>query len=49
VAATGRGEALHGALSLLGELEPGQSGWDRVIAATHPPLELRLEALEPPA
>jgi Zn-dependent protease with chaperone function len=49
VAATGRGEALHRALSLLGELEPGQSGWDRVIAATHPPLELRLEALEPPA
>ena len=49
VAATGRGEALHGALSLLGELEPGQSGWDRVIAGTHPPLELRLEALEPPA
>ena len=48
VAATGRGEALHRVLSLLGELEPGQSGWDRVIAATHPPLELRLEALEPP-
>ncbi len=46
VAGTGRGGALHGALSLLGELEPGQSGWDRVIAATHPPLELRLEALE---
>jgi len=43
---TGRGAALRGALSLLGELEPGQSGWDRVIAATHPPLELRLEALE---
>jgi Zn-dependent protease with chaperone function len=49
VRATGRGEALHRALSLLGELEPGQSGWDRVIAATHPPLELRLEALEPSA
>jgi len=49
VAATGRGEALHRALSLLGELEPGRSGWDRVIAATHPPRELRLEALEPEA
>ncbi len=49
VAASGRGGALHGALSLFGELEPGQSGWDRVIAGTHPPLELRLEALEPPA
>ena len=47
VAATGRGEALHHALSLLGELEPGRSGWDRVMAATHPPRELRLEALEP--
>jgi hypothetical protein len=49
VAATGRGAALHGALSLLGELEPGRSGWDRVMAATHPPRELRLEALEPEA
>jgi hypothetical protein len=47
VAATGRGEALHRALSLLGELEPGRSGWNRVVAATHPPRELRLEALEP--
>jgi hypothetical protein len=47
VRATGRGEALHQALSLLGELEPGRSGWNRVIAATHPPRELRLEALEP--
>jgi len=45
--ATGRGEALHRALALLGELEPGRSGWNRVIAATHPPRELRLEALEP--
>jgi hypothetical protein len=49
VAATGRGEALHQALSLLGELEPGRSGWGRVMAATHPPRELRLEALEPDA
>jgi len=47
VAAAGQGEALHRALSLLGELEPGRSGWNRVIAATHPPRELRLEALEP--
>lgn len=47
VRATGRGEALHQALSLLGELEPGHSGWNRVIAATHPARELRLEALEP--
>lgn len=47
VLATGRGAALHRALSLLGELEPGRLGWDRVVAASHPPLELRLEALEP--
>jgi hypothetical protein len=49
VRVTGRGEALHRALSLLGELEPGRSGWNRVIAASHPPRELRLEALEPEA
>jgi Zn-dependent protease with chaperone function len=46
VRATGRGAALHAALSLLGELEPGRSGWQRVMAEGHPPLELRLEALE---
>lgn len=49
VLATGRGAALHRALSFLGELEPGRSGWDRALADTHPPLELRLEALEPEA
>ncbi|MGD0833757.1 MAG: M48 family metalloprotease [Candidatus Dormibacteria bacterium] len=49
VAATGRGPALHQALTFLGEFEPGRSGWDQTIAATHPPRELRLEALEPAA
>ena len=49
VRTAGRGAALHRALSLLGELEPGKSAWGRVIAATHPPRELRLEALEPDA
>lgn len=46
VLAAGRGAALHRALSFLGELEAGRSGWDRVLADAHPPLELRLEALE---
>jgi hypothetical protein len=46
VKASGRGAALHRALSLLGELEAGGSAWERALAATHPPLELRLEALE---
>lgn len=49
VAAAGHGAALHRALTLLGELEPGRTGWDRVVTATHPPRELRLEALEPQA
>jgi Zn-dependent protease with chaperone function len=47
VAASGRGAALHQAISFLGEFEPGRSGWEQTIAATHPPRELRLEALEP--
>jgi hypothetical protein len=47
VRAAERGEALHRALSFLGELEPGRSGWDRALAAGQPPLELRLETLEP--
>jgi Zn-dependent protease with chaperone function len=46
VRAAGRGAALHRALSFLGELEAGGSGWERALTAAHPPLELRLEALE---
>lgn len=49
VGATGRGAALHQALTFLGEFEPGRSGWGQMIATTHPPRELRLEALEPEA
>ena len=49
VRATARGAALHQALTFLGEFEPGRSGWEQVVAATHPPRELRLEALEPEA
>ena len=42
----GYGEALREALAHLGEFEGGRSGWEQVITATHPPIELRLEALE---
>ena len=44
--AAGYGEALREALSHLGEFESGRSGWEQVLTATHPPIELRLEALE---
>lgn len=44
--AAGYGPALHQALTYLGDFEGGRSGWEQVIAATHPPRELRLEALE---
>ena len=30
----------------LGEFEGARSGWEQVIKATHPPIELRLERLE---
>ena len=44
--AAGYGDALREALTHLGEFEGGRSGWEQVITATHPPIELRLEALE---
>jgi Zn-dependent protease with chaperone function len=42
----GYGPALTEALIYLGDFESGRSGWEQVLAATHPPRELRLEALE---
>jgi Zn-dependent protease with chaperone function len=45
--AAGYGDALHQALQVLGDFEGGRSGGEQVLAATHPPTELRLEALEP--
>lgn len=42
----GYGEGLHRALEQLRELEPGRGGWQQALARTHPPTELRLEALE---
>ena len=42
----GYGPAVREALGHLGEFEGARSGWEQVITATHPPIELRLEALE---
>ena len=42
----GYGDALREALAYIGEFEGARSGWEQVITATHPPIELRLEALE---
>jgi Zn-dependent protease with chaperone function len=40
-------DGLMAALEGFRELESGRSGWDEAICATHPPIELRLERLEP--
>jgi Zn-dependent protease with chaperone function len=40
--------ALSSALRKMGAFETGRTGWEQAIAATHPPLELRLEALQLP-
>ena len=42
----GHGEGLVIALEYIGDFDDARSGWDRVVAATHPPTEFRLEALE---
>lgn len=41
----GYGEALHRALEELQDIEPGRDGFERSLASTHPPTELRLEAI----
>lgn len=46
--AAGYGDGLSRALAYLGDFEAGRSGWEQVVAASHPPTELRLEALESP-
>lgn len=46
-AAVGLGEPLAAALRVMGAFEAGRSGWERAITATHPPTELRIEALQP--
>ncbi|HEV3212921.1 MAG TPA: M48 family metalloprotease [Acidimicrobiales bacterium] len=47
-AAIGLSTALSSALRKMGAFEAGRAGWERAIVATHPPTELRLEALERP-
>jgi hypothetical protein len=32
----------------MGAFESGRTGWEAAMAATHPPTELRLEALQAP-
>jgi Zn-dependent protease with chaperone function len=45
-AAAGFGQSLHQALERLAPFEGGRSAWEAVLSATHPPMELRLEALD---
>jgi Zn-dependent protease with chaperone function len=42
----GLGGALASALRKMGAFEGGRTGWEQTMAATHPPTELRLEALQ---
>jgi Zn-dependent protease with chaperone function len=43
----GLAEPLASALRKLGAFEGGRTGWERAMFATHPPIELRVEALQP--
>lgn len=45
-AAAGFGPTLHRALERLAPFEGGRSAWEAALSATHPPMELRLEALD---
>ncbi len=40
--------SLSSALRQMAVWESGRTGWEQAMAATHPPTELRLEALEAP-
>lgn len=45
-AAIGLAAPLASALRTMGAFESGRTGWERAITATHPPVELRVEALQ---
>ena len=45
-AAVGLGGGLERALERIAPWESGRTAWEAVLSATHPPLELRIEALE---
>lgn len=42
----GYGEGMYRVVERMRDLEPGRNGFERAVAATHPPAELRLEAIE---
>jgi Zn-dependent protease with chaperone function len=42
----GYGSPLIKMLEAIRVFEPGRTGWDSVMAATHPPIELRIEAVQ---
>ena len=44
----GYAPSLITALRKMGAFESGRTGWERAMKATHPPTELRIEALQPP-
>lgn len=44
----GYATALSSALRKMGAFEGGRSGWEQAMSATHPPTQLRLEALQSP-
>jgi len=44
----GYSASLSTALEKMGAFESGRTGWETAMAATHPPVALRVEALQPP-
>jgi Zn-dependent protease with chaperone function len=44
----GYAAAMISALRKMGAFEGGRTGWEQAMTATHPPTELRVEALQPP-
>ena len=44
----GYGAQISTALRKMSAFESGRTGWEQAMAATHPPTELRIEALQPP-
>ncbi|MGO9584464.1 MAG: M48 family metalloprotease [Acidimicrobiales bacterium] len=47
-ASLGYAPALITGLRKIGAFEGGRTGWEQAMSATHPPLELRIEALQAP-
>jgi len=47
-AAIGLAAPLASALRTIGAFEPGRTGWEKAMTASHPPIALRVEALQEP-